>query len=312
MLVKDIDKRLDMRLVIKLRQDTELFAYTKGIPQKFPVYIYGKDGKAWMATYFPKTGLNKNMEIFIKKFNATELDNAYVIDSRINNVKDLIIINKLLEVPSFSVGITDMSEGFLNIYARFHSSRLVEISNLLAEYMDDIENSRISWLGPSDGIIAILESVNSDYPISIVSYKVSIGNEDVTLKDIISSEPNILAEGRNYLPSDNKMSHLIYSDQDISGKYNGVKAISSKNGIYQMELYNEIINIIIEEANKRHIWRLRYFIKPCENGVEVSVFLPESSVYEYYSMLFSKVKDNGNKIVVSRIMPFTNKIWDYL
>lgn len=264
MLVKDIDKRLDMRPILKLRQDTELFSSTKGISQKLPVYIYGKDDTSWMATYFSKTGPNSKMEILFKKFDAIELENAYVIDSRINNVKDLNIINKLMEVPSFVINRSDISEGFLNIYARFHSSRLGEISNLLAHYTADFQNSRISWLGPSNGIIAITEIINSEYPISLVSYRVPIGDEDSAIRDIIC-EPGILAEARNNLHADNNISAVLYSDQDISGKYDGVKTVSSKDGIYQIEIRNEFHNMVRHEANERHIMRIRYFIKPVGN-----------------------------------------------
>ncbi len=311
MLVKDIDKRLDMRLILKLRQNTELFSSTKGMANKLPVYIYGKDDTTWMATHFPKAGLNSKMEIILKKFDAIELENAYVVDSRINNVKDLNIINKLMEVPSFVINRSDMSEGFLNLYARFHSSRLSEISNLLAQYTADFENSRINWLGPSDGIVAITDLINSEYPISLVSYRVPIGEEDSTIKEIIC-EPGILAEARNNLHSDNRISAVLYSDQDISGKYDGVKIISAKDGVYQVEIRNKFHNMVRHEANQRHIMRIRYFIKPIGNELELNVMLPEANVYEYYSILYRLARETGNKIVVSAILPYTDHFWESL
>ena len=47
MLIRDIDKKLDMRLVLKVRQSTELFHATSDLGMKLPTYIYGVDGQAW-------------------------------------------------------------------------------------------------------------------------------------------------------------------------------------------------------------------------------------------------------------------------
>jgi len=46
MLFRDIDRKLDMRLVIKVRQDTDLFNATSELGIKLPAYVYGVDGTA--------------------------------------------------------------------------------------------------------------------------------------------------------------------------------------------------------------------------------------------------------------------------
>lgn len=311
MLVRDVDKRLDMRIVLKLRQDTDLFNSTRGITKKLPVYIYGKDETTWMATYFSKSDKNSKMELIFKRFGATELENSFVVDSRINNVKDLKVINKLMEVPSFVINRSDMSDGFLNVYARFHNSQLKRVSELLAQYTADTGNSRIDWLGPSNGILAITDLINREYPISLVSYRVPIGEEDSVLREIVC-EQGVLAEARNNLNIGDKISAVLYSDHDISGKYDGVETVSSKDGIYQVEIGNRFQNQVRLEANKKHIMRIRYFIKPRGNELELSVMMPETSVYEYYSILYRLARENGNNIVVSSIMPYEDHFWENL
>ena len=42
MLVRDIDRKLDMRVVLRLRQATDFFAATKDLGLTLPVFIYGK------------------------------------------------------------------------------------------------------------------------------------------------------------------------------------------------------------------------------------------------------------------------------
>ena len=63
MLVRDIDMGLDMRMILKLRQNTELFNALAELKTKLPVYIYGKGKEAWMTTYF-----SKNMKILFSSF----------------------------------------------------------------------------------------------------------------------------------------------------------------------------------------------------------------------------------------------------
>ena len=58
---------------------------------------------AGSASAYTKETKSNKLEIALKKFRGIEKENSFVIDSRINNVKDLKIINKLMEIPSFIV-----------------------------------------------------------------------------------------------------------------------------------------------------------------------------------------------------------------
>lgn len=311
MLVRDIDKRLDMRLILKLKQDTELFKVTADVDLTLPVYIFGKENTTWMSTYLPKLDRNSKIELINRKFKSVEMENAYVVDSRINNVKDLAIIDKLMDIPSFIVNRSDMSNGFLNIYARFHSSRIAEVSALLSEYTADSENSRVDWLGPSMGIISITDLIHSTYPLSIVSYRTPFTEDDKVLSDLMG-EGGVMAEVRNSFNREGKISAVLYLDHNIDGKYDEVQTISAEDGVYQLDTHNVFHNIVRDEANKLHIMRTRYFIKPQGEDAEITVFMPSGSVYEYYSMLYGIARKHKNDIVVTGLRPYTPSIWEYL
>ncbi len=64
-----------------------------------------------MNTYFPKLDLcpSQKMDLLIGKLDGKEKENSFVVDTRINNVKDLAILDQVLEVPSFIVYRSDMS-----------------------------------------------------------------------------------------------------------------------------------------------------------------------------------------------------------
>lgn len=186
MLIRDIDRKLDMRLVLRVRENTELFNAFQDFNSKLPVFIYHRDNETWMKTYIPNEKGNTKIPILLKKFRDVELDEAYVIDGRINNLKDLEIINTLSAVPSFLINRSDIDSGFLNVYARFHSLKLDEVSEILSEYTMDRENARIGWLGPSMGISSIIGLINADYPISLITFQLPMEREDEFLNSIKS------------------------------------------------------------------------------------------------------------------------------
>lgn len=311
MLVRDADKRLDMGLALKLRQSNSFFQATSDLGLKLPVYIFDERDSTWMSTYLPKIKQNPKIELIRRKFEVIEKEDVYVIDSRINNVKNMSIINKLIEIPSFTVNASDMSDGFLNVYSRFHSSQIDKVSDLLAEYTADSENSRIGWIGPTLGIQQVMDLINSDYPLSLVSYRIPITGEGGELARVLK-EPGIIGEIKSNLHGGGGVSTVLYCDHDLDGKYDSVETVSVEDGVYQMDITNRFHNTVRQKANSEHIMRSRYYIKPHLDSLEITVFLPTRRVYEYYSILYEVARSNRKEVVVNTLLPFSRGVWDFV
>ncbi|WP_393972181.1 hypothetical protein OXIME_000794 [Oxyplasma meridianum] len=311
MLIRDIDRKLDMRLVLKVRQATELFNVTSELDIKLPTYVYGVDGTSRISTYFPKILKGVNMMALLNRFNATEREDSYVVDSRINNLEDLAIIGKLIDLPSFVINRADMYRGFLNIYARFHSSQIDAVSDLVAQYTADSENARVEWLGPSQGIIRIMDLINSDYPVSILTYEFSLWNEDKNEIDL-AHEAEIIGELKNSQDKDSYLRLVVYSHHVISNPINNLLPISTKDNIYEFRFSSPFLKSVRSDANKNHIMRLRHFVKPAGDKLRVTVFLPRSSMYEYYSLLYSKARKNDHGVTIMHLLPYSSDVWEFL
>ena len=311
MLIRDIDKKLDMRLVLKVRQSTELFHATSELGLKLPSYVYGVDGTAWISTYFPKNIKGNSVNLLLNKFNAVEKEDAYVVDSRINNVKDLAVVNKLMDLPSFVINRADISRGFLNIYSRFHSSDLENVSDLLAEYTSDLENSRVEWMGPSPGIMRTMDLINSEYPVSLVTYEFRLDIDD---RDIaaLAKDPGIIAELKNSESRDGKLKLVVYSENPEPLDMSGMRPISTHEGIYDLSFSSAFVSSVRDAANREHIMRLRYFIKPFDGKMRVSVFLPSASMYEYNSILYEMARKKDHNVAIRYLLPYTQDLWDFL
>ena len=310
MLVRDIDKKLDMRLVLKLRQNTDLFNALLDFKIKLPVFIYSKDEETWMSTYLPKKSNNPKIGILLKRFNALELDDAFVIDGRINNVKDLSVIDRLMEVPSFIVNRADMNSGYLNIYARFHSMRLDEVSQILNEYTLDSENARIEWLGPSNGIMYIMDLINKEYRVSLITYLIPMNGEgDPNLSSLKS---DYLIEVANSLTKSGGFISVLYSDSLLNANMQGITAVSENDGVYLFSLHNQYLSEVRKRSNEKHINRIRFFVKPFGDRYEVTVFIPSVNIYEYYSIVYDVARKYQNTVTVKNILPYSPEIWDFI
>ena len=311
MFIRDIDKKVDRRVVLRLRQSTDFFKSVMDLDMVLPVFIFSKGSETWMSTYFPKSEMSQKMDLLIRKYNGVEKENSFVVDTRINNIQDLAIIDKFLDVPSFIVDRSDISNGFLNIQGRFHHSQSEKVSNLLSQLTVDSENARIDFIGPSDGLMSITDKTHSLYSLSVVGYRVPIEEEERPYTNIISDE-NSIAEMRNNRYCNGRISAVLYSNAPMEEELGNESIISAQDGIYQIEVPNKFHNLVRIAANERNILRTRYFIRKRADDLDIYVFLPTRGLYEYYSTLFEISRNNGNHLQVTTLMPYSNEIWDII
>ncbi|MCL5881678.1 MAG: hypothetical protein M1592_03740 [Candidatus Thermoplasmatota archaeon] len=310
MLVRDIDKKLDMRIVLRVRQSTEFFGAIADLKTKLPVFIYGKNGETWMSTYFQRDSRNSKIDMLLSRFHAVEKEDSFVVDARINNVKDLAVINRLIHLPSFIVNRSDMSRGFINIYARFHSSQSDAVSSLLAEYTSDGMNARVDWLGPSPGITSIMDLINSEYPISLITYELPMNGEEDPIRAIMSDD--VMAEVSSSPSTDGTFTTVLYSRNPIHGNIEGISPVYQEDGIYGLNMRNSFFIMVRDRANEEHIMRTRSFIRPVDGKLQVTVFLPTASIYEYYSIIFEIARKTDNRVAIRHLLPYTHDVWDFI
>ena len=307
MLIKEMDKALDMCLTLKVRQDTEFFRATADLGLKLPVFVYDKRGETWLSTYFPKNKKIQKLNILLNKFNATERETSYVVDSPLNNEKELLIIDKLVEIPSLIINGSDLKDGFLNVYARFHSSEIGKVSSVLAKYGKDSRYTRLVHLGPSPGIMKIMSDIDKEYSLSIVTYITPMNRDDIHVKEIPDS-PNILAEVKTSGAFKGDINAIVYCDLPVED----LPVIDAKSHLYQMELRTPFPFMVRNKANDDHIIRTAYFGKMQSGKIEVTVFIPTDVIYEFYQVLYQVAEETKNEVIVKYLVPYSEDIWDFI
>ncbi|HLH85522.1 MAG TPA: hypothetical protein VKU79_01490 [Thermoplasmataceae archaeon] len=310
MLIRDIDRKLDMRLILKVKQTTELFGAIADMKVRLPVFIYMQNFQTWMATYFPKDVRDQKTHVILGRFKAVERSDSYVVNTRINNVREMEVITKLSTLPSFMIDGSDMSEGYVNVYGRFHSSQLENVSELLSEHTSDPDSARIEFLGPTPGIMRIMDMINSSYPLSLVSFVLPVDGELNPISKLFGRD--IIAAAKSGMRKGGGFTVVLYSNGEIQDKIPGLTPIAAKDGVYELYVELPFLSMIREEANKAHIMRFRFFIKPFRNALEVHVLLPSSSVLEYYSIILDVARKSGHKVSIKYVMPYSQDIWNYV
>lgn len=313
MLVRDIDRKLNRRLVISLKQSTELFEATRKFNQTLPATVFVEDNATYLNVFFPKDNENDTQfKILLRRFDAIERKDGYVVKDRINNIKDMKIVNELLSIPSMALNRLDIYKGEMHFYSRFHDNYLPEVSEALSRYTADGENTRIEWLGPSPGIINILEQINSRYPISLLSYQVPVDPDDEILNSVISDVPHLL-EIENSHTHENRFKTLLYSGKPLVDlEPHEIRTISNEDMIYETYGSNKLLSEVRKRANEIPVIRLRYFVKKVGNSMEVDLFIPTNQTHEYYSLLYQIAKDEDYKLIVKNYIPYGNEIWDFI
>jgi hypothetical protein len=306
-LIKEIDKRLDTYLILRVRQESEFFNATADLDLKLPAFIYDRDGETWLSTYFPKNSKVARVNLLLNKFKASERQESFVVDSKIANEKELSIIDKLVEIPSLIINGSDIKGGFLNIYARFHSSQIERVSKLLSKYTSGSKNVRIEWLGPSPGITKLMDKINQEYPLSVVTYSSPINREDIHVKDIPQSL-RVMCEVKSSGAVKGDINMVVYSDVPVED----LVAIDTEGHLFQMELSSPFPFLVRNEANSKHIMRIAYFGTLEEGKMEVIVFLPSDVLYEFYAILNNVSEQTNNEVVVKQLIPYSPEIWDFI
>lgn len=92
----------------------------------------------------------------------------------------------------------------------------------------------------------------------------------------------------------------------------GLTAISENQGIYQTTVHNTYLKDVRDSADRQHIIRIRFFVKPYNDKFEVTVFVPTKNIFDYYSIVFSTARKYKRSVTVKYILPYTEDIWNFI
>ncbi len=302
--MSDINLKLDRRMVLSLKQDSELVNFSKSSKVPVPVSVFNIGDHVFMDSFFPKDiTMDQHLKLLVQRMEIKERKESYVVRTRINNVESLKIINDLFRIPSVVPNRIDIENGALHFYMRFHHNFQDNVSLLLEKYLENPENTKIDFLGQSDGLAATFARIDSRYPMSLVSFDMLLDEE--SRKSIGSVTEGSIAELSATGAGENGFNAILYTEDKMAESAGSINKLVDVDNIYQVTLSNRMLTEFRKKLVEEPIIRVGIFMRLTGNRLSVTSVIPSIQVHEYYNYLFWSAEKTGQKVSLKYVCPYT-------
>ncbi|MFG1450360.1 MAG: hypothetical protein AAE983_06960 [Thermoplasmataceae archaeon] len=304
MRMSDINLKLDRRIVLSLKQDSELVNFSKSSRVPVPVSVFNIGEHVYMDSFFPKDiTMDQHLKLLVQRMEIKERRDAYVVRTRINNIESLKIINELFRVPSVVPNRIDIENGALHFYMRFHHNFQDMVSDLMEKYVENPEITKIDFLGPSDGLASTYTRIDSRYPLSFVSFDVIL--EEEARKTIGNITEGSIAELSATGVGEDGFSAILYTEDKLVESEGSIEKLVEVDNIYRINLRNNMLTEFRKKLVEDPIIRIGIFARLTGNRLSITSVVPTIQVHEYYNYLFMSSMKTGQKVSLKYICPYT-------
>ena len=285
----DIDKILDRRVVLTMKQDNEIFLASREIEARIPINILEEENKKYMLINFPSSfGEVQKNRIFLKKYDAKNIGSHYVIRERINHVEKWKYIQEIMNLPSVVVNRINLKGGLIAFYFRYHHSVKNKISNILSNYTDG-DDGQIETMDPSPGILKILDRLDQFYSLGMVQVSIPLTEEERTLVGFVRDD--FIGESTNNLISGNGINAIVYTGETVENPQ--LNEIYGESGLYGMNLIDNTLQGWREKLNRIPVIRFRQFLRIRNDNLHILTLLPYSQTDLAYRAFFEEICESN-------------------
>ena len=305
MLLKDIDKILDMECRIIFNKDDRAFSLSKATGHTFQGSIDSKGGERILSVFIPKmdTELDNKSINFLTQ--TAESEGFLVATLQIEkSIFDLLSsLNKVDSTTSFNITI---EKGQLTVRFRFHHKVIPQISEVLTQY--DILKHLVKELNlfPSTGFIEHLDIKNKESPIHVLEYAIPFS---LLKNKAVKSEfeNGAIAEVVSDLSDSKDHGMIIYGKKNSKS---GLKPIAVKSNIYEVPLDVGTLNVILNLFNAEGIKRHNIFYRKVGDDLRVVTFLERSYAMKHISESFAFYSRLKIPVSLTLSMDYGSEIWE--
>ncbi len=313
MKLAEIEKKLDLRCLLALREEGPATGYLKRSVERFPVYIFREDGAIFANMLIPRAeDEDQKRQLFLRNYEAVEKKNYYVITQRINNLPQLRACREIFDVPSVALNSEYFEGDTLYMDFRFHHNFAPAISRLLSKFSENYEDARVVDLGPTPGLRIMMNRINQSIPLSVIKYRVPVQGKDSSLKKMLY-DVDMIAEVERTRSAGEQHTYLLYRTEATRYVDNDVTEVAHDDFIYEVSDVNPYLLDVSKMANDERIPRYALFVRRFEDEIETIIFLPSSQRDPYSKILFDlgkKYFDSPPILTVSR--EYSEGLWEYL
>lgn len=165
-----ISDKLDFLVQISLKVNQEMDLMFAHMDDPVPLYATIEDDKANISIYLDKIH-NPKIDRILGNTTCTSKGNYEIYELKAEDlVFEFQMFRKITNVPSVVPGGFYLDNGYVYADFRFHHSALDQIGELIREIVEARNRIKLSYLGPSQGLLKTLESINSRMPLSMIFF----------------------------------------------------------------------------------------------------------------------------------------------
>lgn len=311
MLIKDADRKLEMAITIAITVKSPWFDISSIADQEIPGYLYSNNDRIVYQTYIHRKKVSRGLHSAVMRHTrVAEKSQYYVITEELSRSMDLSSLNAILNIPSVIPTNSYVKGNEMYISFRFHSTFLQEVNSALVPLLSSDLKARIAFLGPSPGIVSILNDINANTAISVVRYTLSIPSDYEIVDLAVKKDREGLAELDPRTQQETLARLILYSNIPLRGN---ITAISETEMIYEASLQKRFVVESKSLEPGSRIPRIAYFLRISGERVEETVFIPEVEAQDYLNILFGKGSSDPDELPHLEFYSQLNKeMWEWL
>lgn len=276
-MIKDIEKLLDFKLSLSFPVN-EFISLFFGKEGPVPTNLYLKDEETWIDLFLREVSKEKDTPL-IESLNPIYLDGLTVVSERLSAPGFLYMYRDLISLSSVVPGGLFLKDKRAYVGFRFHRKDKNSILSILQDSISKLKGIKIDYMGPTDGVISELTSIDSRIPLAIVNYSFN----DSALQSNGEKNVNHIVECKLAPRKYNKYGHLRYGGP--IGKGDIAYPICEKPEIYATESVSPETNSLLSLLERDRIALGAFFEEYKEGRVHVTVVLPQLLLNSFMNRL---------------------------
>ena len=286
--MSDLDK-LDLKIRLSLDPDTKFSELSRKFGIRSEVGLYMCDDSAEITLFFPNNvEQHRDLNMFLKEFDAVEHMGVWRMRRVVErSTKFVELIRSLLSIPSVILSSFWLSEGIYTIEFIFHNTDVGNVSKVLLEQMQNIENASIEYMGPSGTFASNMLGIDAKTALSVVEIGLSPPEEEMGAKS------NPMGDSWQRIVKMPYGSEKVEAIYFTSGKPADMSCTTEieKNSIYEAVTENPYMSYMNRELNSRRILTLGRIHEYHKPDFTIYVMIPALLVNEFFLVVASSARD---------------------
>lgn len=305
LLYSEVDKRLDMVVSISTEIKSSFLPLIERDYGKLPVYIHIVDGKTFMDVYLVTNGKEK-FSVNSSIYKSIIKEPYQIIRLELKEIPGSDLLTEdLLNIPSLMFSYMYIENDRIYGRMRFHHSDLKSMNKIISE-ISESSIFRVDSLGPTNGGIKELNSLNEILPLWVISY-----DQDLPDEWKIISNMETYSELKPQRSIEGKYQLIFYGGngiKDIPGRL-----ISENPFVSLISGTSPLASRLWIESNKNFVSRISILAKQSEGVARTVIILPAVLADEQMKILSRIGKDYADTdFKINAFTKYSKEVWDWI